>query len=90
MSFLAAVKLAVDYVLTHIEASITQQLSQNVRVDLYRHLISVSPGSLKKYSVGDLLAYLAGDVERVEYLIYSGPSACYSIWSAPSFSFVFC
>ena len=52
---------------------ITEQINLEIRVDLYRHLISVSPGSLKKFSVGDLLSHLATDVERVEVLIYSIP-----------------
>src|SRR5262245_66416086 len=46
---------------------------QNVRVGLYHHLLSVAAGSLDKHSVGDLLAHLSGDVERIEYLVYSGP-----------------
>ena len=70
---LVAAKLLIDFVLTRIEAAITEQINQNVRVDLYRHLISVSPGSLRKYNVGDLISHLASDVERVEILIYSAP-----------------
>src|ERR1035437_6407360 len=70
---LVGAKLLIDYVMTRVEAAIAEQINQNVRVDLYRHLISVSPGSLRKYNVGDLLAHLASDVERVEILIYSVP-----------------
>jgi subfamily B ATP-binding cassette protein MsbA len=70
---LVAAKLISDHVLVRVEAGLAAQINQNVRVDLYRHLISVSPGSLKKYGVGDLLAHLNDDVERVEFLIYSGP-----------------
>ena len=70
---LVGIKLLIDYSLTRVEAAITEQIDQNVRVDLYRHLISVSPGSLKKYGVGDLLAHLDSDVGFVEVLIYSGP-----------------
>jgi ABC-type multidrug transport system fused ATPase/permease subunit len=44
-----------------------------VRVDLYRHLISSSPGSFPRHSVGDLLAHIGDDTAQVEYLIYSGP-----------------
>ena len=69
---LVAAKLLIDYALTRVEAAITEQIDQNVRVDLYRHLISVSPGSLKNYSVGDLLSYLGSDAAHVEILIYSG------------------
>lgn len=70
---LVAAKLLIDYSITRIEAAIAERIDQNVRVDLYRHLISVSPGSLRKFSVGDLLSYLDADVARIEVLIYSGP-----------------
>ena len=70
---LVAVKLLIDYSLTRVEAAITEQINQNVRVDLYRHLIEASPGSLRNHSVGDLLSHLVGDVDRVESLIYSVP-----------------
>src|SRR5215510_1604974 len=61
------------YALRRLEAAINERIVQNVRVGLYHHLLSVSPGSLDKHSVGDLLAHLSGDVERIEYLVYSGP-----------------
>ena len=70
---LVGAKLIIDYSLTRVEAAISEQIDQNARVDLYRHLISLSPGSLKKYGVGDLLAHLDADVEYIEVLIYSGP-----------------
>src|SRR5450755_143953 len=65
---LVALKLLGDYVLTRLESALTEQISQNVRVDLYRHIISVSPGTLRKYSVGDLLSRLADDVESINFL----------------------
>jgi ABC-type multidrug transport system fused ATPase/permease subunit len=70
---LVATKLLIDYWLTRLDAAITELINQNVRVDLYRHLISVSPGSLKNHSVGDLLSHLMGDADRIENLIYSVP-----------------
>ena len=70
---LVGVKLIIDYSLTRVEAAISEQIDQNVRVDLYRHLISLSPGSLKKFGVGDLLSHLDADVGYIEVLIYSGP-----------------
>ena len=72
-TILVATKLAIDYLLTRIEAAIAEQIDQNVRVDVYRHLVSVSPGSLRKFSVGDLISHLGADVSRVEGLIYGGP-----------------
>jgi ABC-type multidrug transport system fused ATPase/permease subunit len=70
---LVTVKLLMSYVRTRVEASLSEQLNQNIRVDLYRHAISVSPGTLRSYSVGDILGRIYTDVERVGYLIYSGP-----------------
>src|SRR5262245_59735939 len=70
---LVAVKSTASYALSRLEAAINERIVQNVRVGLYHHLLSVSPGSLDKHSVGDLLAHLSGDVERIEYLVYSGP-----------------
>jgi ABC-type multidrug transport system fused ATPase/permease subunit len=72
-TILVATKLGIDYLLTRIEAAIAEQIDQNVRVDVYRHLVSVSPGSLGKFSVGDLISHLGADVSRVEGLIYGGP-----------------
>ena len=70
---LVTAKLLMDYAQTRTEASLTEQLNQNVRVDLYRHVISVSPGTFRTYSVGDILGRIYSDVEKVGYLIYSGP-----------------
>ena len=70
---LVAAKLLGDYALTRIGAAIAEQIHQNLRINLYRHLISVSVGSLRKYSVGDLLSRLGSDVERIAFLIYGGP-----------------
>jgi ABC-type multidrug transport system fused ATPase/permease subunit len=73
--YVAAVsaKLLLDYVTTRLDAWVMERIIQEVRVDLYRHVISSSPGSLPKYSVGDLLAHLSEDAARVEYLVYTGP-----------------
>jgi ATP-binding cassette, subfamily B, bacterial len=70
---LLTVHFALDYAVVRIEAAIAARIIQDVRVDLYRHVISVSPGSLGKHGVGSLLTHLAGDVERIEFLIYTGP-----------------
>jgi ATP-binding cassette subfamily B protein len=72
LSLLAA-HFALDYAVVRIEAAVAARIIQDVRVDLYRHVVSVSPGSLGSRGVGDLLTHLSGDVERIEYLIYTGP-----------------
>src|SRR5205814_1521100 len=47
----------------------------------------LSPGSLPRHNSGDLLTRLSGDVERVEFLIYSGPLAlCADIFAAVLFT----
>jgi len=67
-------KLAVSYASTRLDAAIIAQITQSVRVDLYRHAMKLSPGTMR-HSIGDLLTRLSGDAERVEYLIYTGCSA---------------
>lgn len=75
---IVSVKVTVSYVLSRLEASISERIVQNIRAAFYRHLVSVSPGSLDRHSVGDLLTHLSGDVERVEYLVYTGPIGFFS------------
>src|SRR5262249_56651913 len=53
-------------------------LRRGPRAGLYRHFVSVSPGSLRKHGIGDLLTHLSGDAERVEYLVYTGLLAVFS------------
>lgn len=65
-------KLALGFFETRLETAVVEQIGLDVRVDLYRHLFSVSPGSLGKHGVGDLLAHLSEDVDRVEYLVFTG------------------
>jgi len=64
-------KLAVSYANTRLDVAIISQITQSVRVDLYRHVMKLSPGTMR-HSIGDLLTRLSGDAERVEYLIYTG------------------
>lgn len=69
---IATAKVVISYLTTRVDASVTEQIAQNVRVSLYRHAMGLSPGSLSKFSTGDLLTRLSGDAERVEFLIYNG------------------
>jgi len=75
---LLACKFALGYVETRLEAWIVEQIVLDTRADLYRHFVSVSPGSLRKHGIGDLLTHLSGDVERAEYLVYTGLLAVFS------------
>ena len=68
----AVLMAIVEFAATCLDARITEGIAQRIRVGLYGHLLSLSPGSLRK-STGDLLNHFSGDVSRCEYLIYSGP-----------------
>src|SRR4051812_7769610 len=71
-------KAAVSYFATRLDASVMERIALKIRVRLYDHILRVSPGSLRRHNNGDLLTRLSGDVERVEYLIYSGPLALFA------------
>ena len=86
--FLIICKLTLDYTNEVLDASIVEQVIRDIRVTLYRHILSLSPGSLATYSDGSLLTHLSGDVERTEYLIYTGPLTIFS--DAVSASFFLC
>jgi ATP-binding cassette, subfamily B, bacterial len=69
----AAVKFATEYVDRRVDATISERVIQDVRVDVYRHVATVSPGSLGGRSPGDLLALLSGDAERIQSLVHAEP-----------------
>ncbi len=75
---LAALTFAAEYADQRLDASIAENIAQDVRVDLYRHLVTASPGSLGSRNAGELLAYLGGDVEKIASLIYSAPMSLLS------------
>ena len=75
---LIASKLALDYAIEVLEASVVEQVVRDIRVHLYRRLLSLSPGSLARHGDGALLSQLSGDVERTEQLVYTGPLAIFS------------
>jgi ATP-binding cassette, subfamily B, bacterial len=85
---LAAGKLLIDYAHERLEAAILEWVIQNIRTDLYRHIVCLSPGSIADIRAGDLLSRLSGDAERAEYLIFSGPFALFA--DAVSAVFYFC
>ena len=85
----AGSKFAIDFFDQRLDASVHERFTQTVRVALYRHLISVSPGSLGASSTGDLLGRLSSDVDRISTLAFRGPTAfianvfralCYTIF----------
>ncbi len=71
-------KVTLTYALDRLEASVVARVVQNIRVDLYRRMITLSPGSLGGRSPGDLLTHLTRDTDRVEYLVYTGQLAIFS------------
>ena len=70
---MSAIKLAIAYGQHRIEASAIERVTADLRIDLYRHILSLSPGSLRNQANGDLLTRLLSDVTQIEYLIFSGP-----------------
>jgi ABC-type multidrug transport system fused ATPase/permease subunit len=69
---LSAVKVALEYASTRFEAGVYESIVVALRRDLYSHLLRLSPGSLGRRGTGDLLTHLSDDVERAEYLIFTG------------------
>lgn len=69
----ACMKFAVDVASQRLDASVHERLTQRVRVALYRHLISASPGSVGTTSTGDLLGRLSSDADRISTLVFRGP-----------------
>jgi ABC-type multidrug transport system fused ATPase/permease subunit len=78
-------KLALDYAVEVLEASVVEQVVRGIRTTLYAHLLSLSPGSLAKHSHGALLSQLGGDVERTEHLVYTGPLAIFADAASAAF-----
>ncbi|MCC6983734.1 MAG: ABC transporter ATP-binding protein, partial [Bauldia sp.] len=74
----AAGRAGLGYVTTRLDASVGERITRDIRVDLYRHAISVSPGSLPDRGPGDRLAHLSGDVERTQALIYKAPLSLFA------------
>lgn len=72
---LAAFKFIADYADERLDASISERVAQDVRIDVYRHLTAASPGTFGNRSTGDFLAHLTTDAERIAALIYGAPSA---------------
>ena len=71
-------KAASSFLATRLDAAVMERIALKIRVRLYNHILRLSPGSLTRHNNGDLLTRLSGDVERVEYLIYSGPLALFA------------
>jgi ABC-type multidrug transport system fused ATPase/permease subunit len=71
-------KAAASFLATRLDAAVMERIALRIRVRLYDHILRLSPGSLTRHNNGDLLTRLSGDVERVEYLIYSGPLALFA------------
>lgn len=82
---LSGLKIALDFLTTRLEAQLVEDIGRELRTDLYRHLLSLAPGSLKGMTPGDVLARTSGDVERTEYLIYTLPLAVTADAAAAAF-----
>jgi ATP-binding cassette, subfamily B, bacterial len=76
--FIGVGKALVSYLASRLDVAVMERIALKIRVRLYSHILRLSPGSLTRHNNGDLLTRLSGDVERVEYLIYSGPLALFA------------
>jgi ABC-type multidrug transport system fused ATPase/permease subunit len=72
---LVAARLVVDFVVVRLEAGTVNAIVQRLRVDVFHHVLSLSPGSRTRQSNGDVLASLQGDTEHTEWLVFTGPLA---------------
>src|SRR6266566_4818940 len=70
---LASLKFGADYLRRCMDVAVAERINQDVRAEVYRHVMTLSEPSVIGRGIGDLLAHLSGDVERVEYLIFAGP-----------------
>jgi ATP-binding cassette, subfamily B, bacterial len=73
--YLAAVlaKVAIDHIRARVEAYIGESLVTDMRADLFRHLVSLSPGSIGERGTGDQIARISDDTDHVQRLIYGAP-----------------
>jgi ATP-binding cassette, subfamily B, bacterial len=69
----AGIKFAVNFAEQRLDAAVHESFTQGVRGALYRHLISVSPGSLGATRSGDLLGRMSSDADRISALVFRGP-----------------
>ena len=67
---LATLRAGLDYAQTRLEAGVGESIVRDLRVDLFAHLVRLSPGSLPDRGAGDLLAHLDGDVDRTNSLVF--------------------
>ena len=70
---LATAKFGIDYARRRLDAAVSERITQDVRTEVYGHVMALPEPSVTGRGVGELLAHLSSDVERVEYLIAGGP-----------------
>jgi len=82
---LASLKFGADYLRRCMDVAVAERINQDVRAEVYRHVMTLSEPSVIGRGIGDLLAHLSGDVERVEYLVFAGPIMLISDVAASTF-----
>ena len=75
---LAGAKLIAEYFDTCLDARISERIAQRVRIRLYEQLLNQSACSAGAKPVGDQLAHLNDDCERVAALVYGVPVALFA------------
>lgn len=74
-ALIVGLRVAADFVDAQVDVRITESVETDIRSDLFGHLLRLPSSALPKSGPGDLISHLSGDVGRVEYLIYSGPTS---------------
>ena len=82
---LSLLKIGFEFLSASLEAGVVEDIGRDLRIDLYRHILSLAPGSLGVKTPGDVLTRMSGVVEPTEYLIYTCPLAVLADGSAALF-----
>ncbi|MDX2289995.1 MAG: ABC transporter ATP-binding protein [Hyphomicrobiaceae bacterium] len=67
------IKVALAHVETRLEAFVSEGIVTDLRVTLFGHLVSLSPGSIGDRGSGDQMTRIADDTEHVQALIFTAP-----------------
>ena len=63
---LASLKFGADYLRRCMDVAVAERINQDVRAEVYRHVMTLSEPSVIGRGIGDLLAHLSGDVREQE------------------------
>lgn len=75
---LLVAKCVITRVDQRVDTVATLRIAMALKADLFKRVISLSPGSGSKLSSGAVLSHMASDVDGAEYIIFSGTVATIS------------